>query len=196
VATETGLSLNAECRRGGGLVLFGFYQVTALGGANQYIVNAGANATSTVTNGGAVPSYTTTNTQSAITVTLNNHGYTAATLGTFNAVVSTTVATVVIAGLFAVQSVTDANHFVINGSTTANASTTASENAGNARIQYLLPTGQSNTTGLVGYGAGDYDGGNYGGFSGGTTLVSLRQWSLVHFGQDLIASPSNGKIYF
>lgn len=180
----------------GGIVLFGFYQITALGGANQYIIQAASPATANVTNGGAVPSYTTANGQSTVNVTLANHGYVTGFGGTFNAAVSTTVATLVLSGLYAVTSVTNANTFVITATGTANASTTASENAGNARIQYLLPSGVAVNTGLTGFGAGDYGGGDYGGFSGGITTLLLRQWSLDHFGQDLIASPSKGKIYF
>lgn len=179
----------------GGIVLFGFYRVIGIGGANQYIVNAATPATSSVT-GGAVPSYTTTNGQATVSVTLNNHGYVTGGGGTFNAAVATTVATIVISGLYAVTSVTNANTFVITAISTANASTTASENAGNARIQYLLPSGQVNNVSATGYGAGDYGAGDYGGFSGGSTILPMRQWSLDHFGQDLIASPSNGRIYF
>jgi hypothetical protein len=177
----------------GGIVLFGYYQVVTSNGTNQFTVTAAALATSTVTNGGAVPSYTTTNLSPTVSVALNNHGFGTGDL--FNAAVSTTVATVVISGIFSVT-VVDANHFTITAGSNANASTTASENAGNARIQYLLDTGGLvDVFGSGGYGGGNYGGGPYGGVSS-TILTPLRQWSLDHFGQDLIASPTNGLIYF
>jgi hypothetical protein len=179
----------------GGIVLFGFYKVQTVPSGTTYTVTAASPATANVTNGGAVPSYTTTNTQPTVSVTLNNHGYITGGGGIFSAAVSTTVATVVIAGNFAVTSVTNANVFVITAGSNANASTTASENAGNARIQYLLPSGSIQNTNAGGYGMGPYGGGPYG-TGAGATFVPGRQWSLDHFGQDLIASPTNGRIYF
>ena len=179
----------------GGIVLFGFYQVQTVPSGTTFTIAAATPATATVTNGGAVPAYTTTNTQPAVSVALNNHGFVTGQGGIFTAAVSTTVATVVINGNFAVTSVTDANHFVITAGSNANASTTASENAGNARIQYLLPRGSPLNTAQGGYGEGPYGGGPYGQGSGVTTVPG-RLWSLDHFGQDLIASPTNGAIYF
>lgn len=178
----------------GGLILFGFYQVqTVPTGTTYTITTGGPLATSTVTNGGAVPSYTTANTLPTVHVTLANHGLVTGDI--FNAAVSTTVATVVISGIYNVT-VTGANTFDITAGSNANATTTASENGGNARIEYLIPVGPSVNTPLTGYGAGDYGAGDYGGSSGGATILALRQWSLDNFGQDLIASPTNGKIYF
>lgn len=177
----------------GGIVLFGFYQVQTVPSGTSYTVTAASPATATVNNAGAVPSYTTTNLSPVVNVLLNDHGL--ATGSLFNAVVSTTVATVVISGIFSVT-VIDANNFQITASTPANANTTASENAGNARIQYLLPTGFATNTPLTGYGIGDYGAGDYGLSGAGQITSPLRQWSLDNFGQDLIASPSNGGIYY
>lgn len=179
----------------GGIVVFGLYQIATIVDATHYTITAASVATATVLNGGAVPAYTTTNTLATVSVLLNNHGYTAGT-SIFSAAVTTTVATVVIFGDYTVTSVTDANNFVITASSVANATTTASENVGNARIKYLLPSGFSVNTGLLGYGAGLYGSGLYGGSGTGASTVQLRQWSLDNFGQDLIASPSNGAIYF
>lgn len=181
----------------GGIVVFGFYQIASLISGTQYTITAASNATANVIAGGAVPAYTTTNTMATVSVLLNAHGYTAGT-SVFDAAVTTTVATVVIFGNYTVTSITDVNNFVITATSVANATTTASENAGNARIEYLLPTGLPVNTGLFGYGSGLYGSGLYGGSSGGgaASIALLRQWSLDNFGQDLIASPSNGAIYF
>lgn len=179
----------------GGIVLFGYYQIQTIIDGTHYTITAASPATANVIAGGAVPSYTTINTQSTVSVALANHGYTAGT-SVFDAAVSTTVATIIITGNYTVTSVTNANVFVITTTGVANAGTTASENGGNARIEYLLPTGVPVNTGVSGYGSGDYGGGDYGGSNGDGAILKLRQWSLDNFGQDLIASPSNGGIYF
>lgn len=179
----------------GGLVLFGYYQAQSVPDGTHYVIKAASNATATVTNAGAVPAYTTSSGFATISVALAEHGL--APGGLFNAAVSTTVATVVISGPYNVTSVTNANTFVITAASTASATTTASENGGDARIQYLLPSGAALNTALLGYGAGDYGGGDYGGSASGSQITApLRQWSLDHWGQDLIASPSNGGIYY
>lgn len=177
----------------GGLVLFGFYQVTGIPGANQYTFNAASTATSTVTNGGVVPVYTTTSGSATVQVTFPNNGLNVG--GIYNAVVATTVAGITISGMYSVISVIDVNNFTITASAVANAGTTASMNGGNAQIQYLLPTGFAQDTVLSGYGAGDYGSGDYGGSQGGVAATPARIWSLDNFGQVLIASPSNGGIY-
>lgn len=177
----------------GGLVLFGYYIVTGVVDSTHYTIAAASNATANVTNGGAVPAYTTTNTLATVSVGLANHGFLAG--DTFDAAVSTTVATVVIFGLYAVTSVTNVNNFVITASSLAASSTTASENGGNARIQYLLPSGATIDEWTGGYGLGDYGGGDYG-LANTSVLIPMREWSLDNFGQDLIASPTGGAIYY
>lgn len=177
----------------GGIILFGYYQVASVVSGTQYTITAATPATATVTNSGAVPSYATQNGSATVTVTLNNHGFVTGSI--FNAAVSTTVATVVIFGTYSVTLV-NANSFTITASPAANATTSGGENGGNANIQYLLPTGPLANGFLSGYGAGDYGSGDYGGTGAGSSVLPLRQWSLDNFGQDLIASPTNGKIYF
>jgi hypothetical protein len=177
----------------GTLVLYGYYQVLGVG-SGTYQVNAGASAQSNAGPGGTVATYTTTNGQSNVTVTLANHGLLA--MGSYTAGVSTTVATLVISGTYTVVSVTSSSQFVISASGIANASTTASENSGNAQIKYLLPNGNSFLTSPGGWGAGSWGVGPWG-VGGGTPVYQPgRQWSLDHFGQYLIASPLAGKIYY
>ena len=178
----------------GGLVLNGFYQIVALPSGTTFTVNAASAATGNVTNAGAVAQYTTTNTQSTVKVTLAAHGL--VTGSTYTPGVSTTVGGItVVAGTIYAVTLVDANNFNISVTGTATSSTNTFENSGNAQIQYLLQTGHVLNTSLGGYGAGQYGGGQYGGANAATAPVQLRQWSLDHFGQILIASPSNGKIY-
>lgn len=176
----------------GGIVLYGDYIVTDVPSGTSFTIQSATAATASVAAGGAVPLYSTTNGSATVQVTLNDHGY--ATGDTFTAGVSTTVATVVISGAYAVT-VVDANNFTITASSNANATTTGSENGGNVRIEYLLPSGFAQDTATTGYGFGDYGSGDYGLGSSSQIIVPARQWSLDNFGQDLIASPSGGKIY-
>lgn len=177
----------------GGVVVFGLYLVQTVVDGTHYTIEAAFPATSTVTNGGAVPVYTTANGTPIVSVLIANHGLITGDL--FPASVNTTVATIVISGVYVITFV-DANNFTITALTNANATTTASENGGNARIIYLLPSGSVTVTALSGYGVGDYGADDYGIGSSGQILAPARQWSLDHWGQDLIASPSGGKIYY
>ncbi len=176
----------------GGLVLLGYYRAIS-SQSGIFTVTAAANATSTVTAAGQVPIYTTTNSSGIVSVNLPNHGL--ATGNTFDAVVSTTVATLIISGLYPVT-VVDANHFTISVTGTANAATMASMNGGDAQIRYLLPSGKNVATAVVGWGLGQWGAGGWGTGASGQLLAPGRQWSLGHWGQYLIASPSNGGIYY
>lgn len=176
----------------GGTLLFSFYQVTSEAGAD-YTVDVVRTATATVVAGGAVPLYTTTNLSAVVLVTLNDHGFSDG--DTYRATVLTTVATVDIFGTYSVT-VVSANTFNITAASAANASTSASENAGNARIEYMLPSGLPADTPASGWGTGLWGGGLWGSGSGSGAINPMRQWSLDNFGEDLIASPTNGEIYY
>ena len=177
----------------GGLALYGFYQVASVASGTEFNITASSPAGSSAGPGGAVAQYTTVNTTSTITATLANHGLNTGDI--YVAGVSTTVATIVISGPYSVTKVS-ANQFTFVASGTANASTSAYENSGNAQIEYLIPSGYSVNTALTGYGIGNYGAGDYGSGSGGQVIGLMRQWSLDHWGQYLIASPSNGAIYY
>lgn len=178
----------------GGLILAGLYQVTALVGATQYTVNAGSNATSTVTNGGVVPEFTTTNGNAVVTVALPNHGLLAGGSTTF--AVSTAVGGLTIDGAYIVNTVIDANNFTITADATATSGASAFMNAADVQISYLLPTGYVVNTSTAGYGIGDYGEGDYGIAGSQSVIQQLRQWSLDHWGQYLLANPTGGKIYY
>lgn len=179
----------------GGLVLAGFYQVTTLIGGTQYTITAASPATSTITNGGAVPEFTTTNTQPTVQVTLDNHGL-SATTSSIAFALPTTVGGLTISGSYVVASVIDVNNFTITADVIATSSASAFMNTGNAQIQYLLPTGGVVNTSQTGYGIGDYGAGDYGIAGSDTVINHLRQWSMDHWGQFLLASPTGGEIYY
>lgn len=177
----------------GGLILYGAYQITVVD-ADNYTITAASNATATVNNGGAVPLYTTTNGSPTVKVTLAAHGKLAGTA--WIADVSTTVATIVITGEYLVDSVIDANNFNIVAASSANASTTGSENGGNARYQYNLAAGLESTISSIGFGSGGYGRGTWGvGDGTGSGITPLRMWAVDNFGSDLLALVTNAGLY-
>lgn len=121
----------------GGLILFGFYQVTTVIDPNNYIFTAASNATSTVTPGaGTVPVFTPTNGSAICSVNLPNHNY---ILGqNFAVQAPTIVGGVTVFGSYPITGITDANNFTINMGGNANSSTPASENFGLTWIQTQL----------------------------------------------------------
>lgn len=116
----------------GGIVLYGFYQVTATPTTNSVTVQAASPAISSVTSGGVVPQFTTTGGSQNVSVTLPNHGLVPG--ASFVVQVSTTVGGITLFGNYIVQSVTNANVFVIQASANALSGASAFENGGAAYI--------------------------------------------------------------
>lgn len=170
----------------GGIVLQGDYIVDSVSG-NDYFVTAATAATANAGPGGAVPIYDTTNTSSNVQVTLANHGLVAN--DTYVNQVSTTVGGIIFAAFssFTVNAPITANTFHITG-TIATGTNTGSENGGNARLIYYLPSGLASATPAAGYGEGLYGAGLYGVSAGGNTISPLRLWFLDQWGQDLIGN--------
>ena len=99
-----------------------------------------------------------------------------------------------------VVEVVDANTLVLDVGVVA--ASTEVNGGGDTDLAFLLPSGRQSTGVAYGYGAGSYgthgatvtDG--YGDPRGGTLLsVSLRQWSLDNWGEDLIAVLRGGAAY-
>lgn len=129
VGTYIGVNVQVSV---GGLVLYGFYLVTATPTANSVTVNAGANATASVTNAGVVPIFTAVINSQNVSVRLDNHGYSPGQ--PFNVPVSTTVGGIQVFGSYTIQTVTDANNFVIQANANALSNGSAAENSGMAFI--------------------------------------------------------------
>lgn len=176
----------------GGLVLQGFYIVTGLIDANTYQITSPTNATATVVNGGAVPVFDTTNTSATVKVTLANHGLVTGSM--FFIEVSTTVGGLTLSGSYVVTLI-DADHFNITASIVATSTATASENGGNARINYLINSGSATNILLSGWGVGVYGSGLYGLASGSTLKQFMRQWTGDAWGGTLVACYTGGPIY-
>lgn len=177
------------------LVPAGFYQTINTAG-NGYSI--ALNATATATSGpGVATTYTTVSGSPIVTVVLGGHGLSVGSA--YLAAPSVTLGGLVISGPYSASAVLDSNTFQISAGSPASSNATAAVNSGNMQILYLLPSGQQISVAVGGFGAGDFGGGDWGGTNAGDTtplVVSLRTWSLDHFGQDLIASPDLGKIYY
>ncbi len=182
----------------GGVVLFGLYECDPDGyiGATTYTVQAvdalgqplAATSTSTTA---VLPLFSVTSGSSDVTVTLPDHGYAVGSY--FPILVSTTIGGTTFYGIYPVQSVIDADNFVINPSTTPTATTTGYLNGNLAHYIYSFGIGSISTG--TGYGVGTYGSGGYG---TGTavvpstgTAIAATDWSLDNWGEVLLASPIN-----
>ncbi len=178
----------------GGIILAGYYPIISILGTTQYTITSASAATATVPNAGAVPSFATTSGNATVTVTLTAHGLSDG--DSINFPISTTVGGVTILGTYPVLNTT-ANTFVINVTTQATSSTSASMNSGLARIVYYIALGPATTT--TGYSVGGYSTGGYS--TGSTTTaqtgdpITATDWSLDNWGQTFLANPEGGAIY-
>lgn len=162
----------------------------------DYSIQAASVATSTVSNAGASYYFTTTSGSSIVSCAFANHGYFVNT--EFYVGVPTTVGGVTLSGLYTVLSVTDANNFTFSAQNTATSSASAYINSGNIRSTFYIAQGPQPTS--TGFGVGPF---GVGGFGVGTTQPSVpgtpitaTDWTLDNFGQDLIACPAGGAIYY
>jgi len=182
----------------GGGVLQGPYQVVSLGVSPTYTVTAAFNAVAN-DSPGAVPTYTTTTGSSTVSVLLPNHPYQPG--DTFTVGASTAVGGLTLSGAYTVQTRVDASHFTITASASASSNATVVENTNRAQVQYLIPSGVAWNTpaGTSGWGAGNWGAGDWGGSQSGpgsSTILPIRCWSFVNWGQDLIANYYDGPIYY
>lgn len=182
----------------GGVVLFGLYECDPDGyiGATTYSVQAvdalGAPllATSTTT-ATFLPLFNVTNGTTAVTVTLPDHGFSAGEI--FPVLMPTTVGGATFYGAYPIVSVTDADNFVINSTTTPTSTTTGYLNGNQAH--YVYNFGFGSIPSGTGYGVGAYGSGGYG---TGTAVIpstgapiAATDWSLDNWGEVLLSSPIN-----
>jgi hypothetical protein len=163
---------------------------------SDYSIQAATNATSTVSNAGASYYFTTTSGSSIVTCTLANHGYQVG--DEFYVGVSTVVGGVTLFGLYTVLTVSSTSVFTFSAQNTATSSASAYINGGNIQSTFYIAQGPQATS--TGFGVGGF---GVGGFGVGTTQPSVpgtpittTDWTLDNFGQDLIACPAGGGIYY
>ena len=180
----------------GGIVLSGPYLIQSAA-STTYTITAATAATSTVANGGASYTFSTTSASPVVTAVLNNHGYSVGSQ--FYVGVATTVGGLTLSGLYIVASVVDANTFTFSAQNTASSTAgPVSIHSGNIRSQFYIAVGPQPTG--AGFGVGGF---GTGGFGVGTaptatpgTAITASDWTLDNFGENLIACPAGGPIYF
>jgi hypothetical protein len=105
-----------------------------------------------------------------------------------------TIGGLTLLGTYQVSVVDPFNYTIVASST---ATSTVTDGGGAISINYEIFTGLGANGELLGYGTGRYGEGTYGTprAPGTGILARMRNWSLDNFGQDLIASESDGEIY-
>ena len=182
----------------GPLLLDGAYRINTISGSSAYTIISSNVSSATVVSSGVVPVFNTTGGNFAVNVTLPNNNY-QAIAGLFHQFIApTSVGGLTIQGPYQVSSVTDSTSFVINATTQASSTATASMNGGLVQILHNIQIGAPATG--TGYGIGGYGLGGYGtgvaGASGATgTPITATDWSLVNWGDALLACPYGGAIY-
>ena len=191
------------CRSLWNWVTLGFLNLLGVGtNLKFYIENGGAynditpiRATSTINNNPFALTASTT-----VTVTDTAHGCVTGDFVTFSGAtdiggVGTNVTAAVLNKEFQVT-VVDANTYTITISVTPNATAIAGSPGGGAAVvaAYQINVGPSYAVPYVGWGAGKWGSGTWG--NGGTTVTSLRLWSQINYGQDLVFGPRGGGIYY
>ena len=180
----------------GGIILSGPYQLYTAAGTT-YTIIASSPATATVTSGGASYAFSTTNGSSIVSGTLNDHGF--AVGDTFYVGVATTVGGVTLSGLYTILTVPTVNTFTFSAQNSASSTAgPVSINSGNINANFYIAIGPQPTStgfGVGGFGVGGFGVGSAQPFVPGTPNTAT-DWTLDNFGQNLIACPAGGAIYY
>jgi len=179
------------------------HAITSITDANTYVITVTSSASSSATGGGTVTAtyyingrllgtdpFATTNGSNVVTVTATGHGGQTGDYVTFSG--ASTFANVDMNGEFTIT-VIDTNSYTVNAST--NASSTTSGGGSAVRATYQITIGPEDQVAQVGFGAGAWGAGKFGGV--GTFVPdALRLWSAMNFGEDLVFAPRGGGVYY
>lgn len=177
----------------GGIILHGYYDVTT-SGADDNQITAASLATSTVVLGGKTAKFTTVNGSPSVNVEFANHGFSVGAI--YTVYVSTISGGLTLFGNYMVDAVVDANNFTITANANASSNDTDSENGGAAKINYLIAPGLVNAAAVQGFGLGGWGLGGWGFGLAADRNSPPRQWHMLAWGEDLIANPTNGPMYY
>lgn len=204
----------------GGITIDGDYKITVVN-ANSYTIVHAAAATSTVSGGGnpnyhygstsgssssgadIVPylvkltnPFTTVNGSNLVTVAATAHGAHAG--DTVHISGATAVGGLTLAGAYTVTTVVGANSYKITAA--GNASSAATGGGTAVLIEYELTIGYADKASAVlrGFGRGPLGAGFFGrsGPANDATYFDPRTWSISKVGEDSVASPLGGSIYY
>lgn len=140
-----------------------------------------------------VDPFTTTNGSAVVTVADVDHR---ANDGDHITVYSTSaVGGLTISGPYTIVAVLTPDSYTI---TAASNATSGATGGGSTTIEYDISCGLAENGELLGYGTGDYGEGTYGTARAVGTGVpaKMRTWSLDNWGEDLVASFTNGELYW
>lgn len=156
----------------------------------------------TTTSAGDV-TFSATNGSSSITVTDTAHGAVMNDFVTFSGAVSLggNITATVLNQEYEVDSVTDANNYVITAKDTSGATVTANAsdtgNGGSSVVgAYQINVGLDVYINSTGFGSGAWNTGTWGGNTALTNTNQLRLWTHDHFGEDLVINARGGGIYY
>ena len=197
---------------GGSFVVGNTYEIVSVGSTSFTSIGAAANTVGVIFTATGVGSgsgtarlvaeyaFATTSGSSIVTAYFDNHGFGAG--DSFYVGVSTTVGGIPLSGLYTVQSVLTTSSFTFaaaNSATSTVGPTTATViNSGLVQSTFYVAIGPQPLG--TGFGVGGF---GVGGFGVGTTqptvpgtAITATDWTLDNFGQDLIACPAGGAIYY
>ncbi len=136
-----------------------------------------------------------------VTVTDTNHGCVTGDFVTFSGAtdiggVGTNVTAAVLNREFQVT-VINANTYTIQLSVTPNATAIAGSPGGGASVvaAYQINVGPASVVPATGWGAGNWGAGKWG-IGGASLFTSIRIWSQMNYGEDLVFSPRGGGLYY
>lgn len=137
--------------------------------------------------------FATTDTSAVVTVTDVAHGAQDGDFVRFSG--ATAVGGITLSGEYEIADVLNGNTYTITHSSPATSTTTG---GGSVAAEYDINTGPASNTQARGFGTCTFGTGTWGTARGAcSSLVNkLRLWSLDNFGEDLIASPRDGAIYW
>jgi hypothetical protein len=195
-------------------------RLTAFGTHLKLILEAGSGFQDItpirLTSGVGDVTFSATDGSSSITVSHSNHGANPNDFVTFSGAVSLggTITADILNQEYQIASVTDSSTYVItarevsdllgtavDGATNTTpvvASASDTGNGGSSVVAaYQIQTGQDSAITGLGWGAGGWGQDGWGSASStGILSGSLRLWSMDAFGEDLLANPRNGGIYY
>ena len=186
-----------------GVTLSNTYSITVID-ANNYSVQYPIAATGSGSGGGGSVSYVyyrivlsnpfaMTSGSSVVIATHTNHGCSPGDI--INISNATAYQGITLSGEYVIQSTTGNTYNIVASN---NATGTGSAGGGSPSFIYNIPTGNKDTGAIFGYGIGTYNG-SYGYGKSPTTstgfILNARVWSIANYGQQILASPYNDKIY-
>lgn len=144
------------------------------------------------TSSGLSNPFTTTASSADVTITDVTHG---ASAGDYIVISNASAVNgITLDGEYVVQSVTDADNYVITHTSSASGS---GSGGGTVDIEYLISTGTNMPVAGLGWGADTWSSDTWGDPATSSDIIAqeTRMWSLDTWGEDLIACPVNGGIY-